>query len=106
MIEVSVKRQNDDIIGFHIEGHSGYADRGSDIICSAVSALAVNCVNSVEELTEDHFSMGSDEERGMIDFELTGTISPESALLLRSLFLGIKGLEKSYRGRYVRLIDC
>ena len=70
MIQVIVKKQKDSITGFHIEGHSGYAERGSDIICSAVSALAINCVNSIEEFTQDEFSVGTDEERGMIDFDL------------------------------------
>lgn len=29
----------DDIVGLSAEGHSGYAERGSDIVCAAVSAL-------------------------------------------------------------------
>jgi hypothetical protein len=105
MIQVIVKKQNDDMVGFHIEGHSGYADRGADIVCSAVSALAINCVNSIEEFTEDLFSVGSDEERGMLDFELTDSVSPESALLLKSLFFGIKEIETSYGSQYVKLIN-
>ena len=63
MIQVSVKKQKDNIVGFHMEGHSGYAEQGADIVCSAISALAINCVNSIEEFTEDLFSVGSDEER-------------------------------------------
>ena len=29
--------------GFEIEGHAGYAQKGSDIICAAVSALSQTC---------------------------------------------------------------
>ena len=105
MIQVIVKKQNENIIGFHMEGHSGYADRGSDIICSAISALAINCVNSIEEFTEDEFSVGSDEERGMIDFELTSKPSKESELLLQSLLLGVEEISKSYGDQYVTLIN-
>jgi len=105
MIQVIVKKQNENIIGFHMEGHSGYADRGSDIICSAISALAINCVNSIEEFTEDEFSVGSDEERGMLDFELTSKPSKESELLLQSLLLGVEEISKSYGNQYVTLIN-
>ena len=69
MIQVIVKKQNGNITGFHMEGHAGYADRGSDIVCASISVLAINCVNSIEEFTEDSFSEGMDEERGMISFD-------------------------------------
>lgn len=103
MIQVIVKKQNENIIGFHIEGHSGYAEYGSDIVCSAVSALAINCVNSIEEFTEDTFSVGSDKERGMIDFVLTGQPSVESRLLLDSMLLGIREISRNYGSQYVTL---
>ena len=105
MTQVVVKKKNENINGFHIEGHSGYADRGVDIVCAAISALAVNCVNSIEEFTSDEFSVGSDEERGMLDFELTATISEQSELFLKSLFLGVKEIEKTYGDQYVRLLN-
>ena len=40
------------MIGFHVEGHAGYADYGQDIVCSAVSVLVINCINSIDELTD------------------------------------------------------
>ena len=105
MIQVIVKKQKDDIIGFHIEGHSGYAGYGSDIICSAVSALTLNCVNSIEEFTEDSFSVENDAERGLLDFTLNSIPSGQSQLLLRSMLLGIQGIEKSYGSQYVTIIN-
>lgn len=106
MIQVNVKKRNESITGFHIEGHSGYAEHGSDIVCAAISALAVNCVNSVEELTQDRFSVESDERRGMIDFQLEGEPSGESQLLLHSLLLGVRGISEKYGSRYIALIHC
>lgn len=105
MIQVIVKKQEDRIIGFHIEGHSGYADHGSDIVCAAVSALSLNCVNSIDQFTEDDFSVESDEDRGLLDFELTSVLSEQSQLLLRSMLLGIRGIEKSYGSQYVSIIN-
>ena len=96
-----VKKEDEKITGFHIEGHSGYASQGEDIICSAVSALAVNCVNSIEAFTEDDFSVESDEERGMIDFDIKGEVSEPAGLLLQSLLLGLSGISKSYGKQYL-----
>ena len=105
MITVAAKKRDNDIIGFHIEGHAEYSKRrGTDIVCSAVSALAVNCINSIEELTGDSFSYGKDDDRGMLDFELTEEISEQSRLLLKSLFLGLGAISKSYGSQYVKII--
>ena len=101
MIQVIVKKQNGNITGFHMEGHAGYADRGSDII----SVLAINCVNSIEEFTEDSFSEGMDEERGMISFDLTGEISEKTQLLLQSMLLGIEHIAEEYGKKYVQIIN-
>lgn len=105
MIQVNVKKQNGKITGFHIEGHSGYAERGNDIICAAISALAINCVNSIEEFTEDDFSVRSDEERGMIDFQMSGVVSEQSGLLLESMIFGIKKISESYGDQYISVIN-
>lgn len=104
MIQVIVKKQKDNITGFHIEGHSGYAGYGSDIICSAVSALAITCVNSIEEFTQDRFSVETDEERGLVDFAVD-SVSADSQLLLRSMLLGIQGIETTYGSQYVTIIN-
>ena len=105
MIQVQVKKQDENVTGFHIEGHSGYDDRGKDIVCAAVSALAINCVNSIEEFTEDEFSVGSDEARGMIDFELSGAGSERAELLLHSLILGLESISETYGNQYISVIN-
>ena len=89
MIQVIVKKQNGNITGFHMEGHAGYADRGSDIVCASISVLAINCVNSIEEFTEDSFSEGMDEERGMISYHLNHP-SKDARLLLNAMILGLE----------------
>lgn len=37
-------------VGFEVSGHSGYADEGSDIICSAVSSCAYMTANTATEI--------------------------------------------------------
>ena len=105
MIQVIVKKKSENITGFHIEGHSGYAEYGSDIICAAVSALAINCVNSIEKFTKDAYVIEQEEKRGMIDFQLTVKPSEQSKLLLDSMVFGIREISRQYGSQYVTLIN-
>ena len=43
--------------GFHSQDHAGYSAEGQDIVCAAVSALVINFVNSLDELTDDHYQI-------------------------------------------------
>ena len=50
MIKATIFRNNaDELVGFEISGHAGFAERGQDIVCAAVSFLATTVVNSLEE---------------------------------------------------------
>ena len=56
MITVTIYKKSNQYLGFDINGHAGYAEEGSDIICAAVSVLSLNTLNSIEAFTEDEFS--------------------------------------------------
>ena len=91
--------------GIELLGHAGYADahqEGQELVCSAVSALALNMVNSVEHFTEDTFTADQDEETGMLRFCFTGKISPEAALLMSSLVFGLQDIEEAYGEPYIK----
>lgn len=40
MTSVKIFKDKSNILGFEISGHSGYAEEGSDIVCSAISTLS------------------------------------------------------------------
>ena len=57
------------ICGFKLSGHAGFAEEGSDIVCSAVSMLVINTINCIEEFTEEKFNYSADNDNGgYIDF--------------------------------------
>jgi len=74
-----------EIVGFNISGH------GNKIVCAAVSALAINAINSIEKLTHTHFSCDYENER-FIDFHLTDKPDANTRLLLESLRLGVRSI--------------
>ena len=104
MVTVTIyENSGQEYTAFRCFGHSGYAPAGEDIVCAAVSALVINTINSIETLVSDCFDMVSDPESGLIDFSLQEGYSKESLLLIRSLVLGLQGIQKSYGTEYIRL---
>ena len=102
MINVIIRRDKDKIVkGIEIKGHAGYAEYGQDIICSAVSSLALNMANSVEEFTDDHFEGSVSEDGGYFSFSFPDEISPESQLLMKSLILGLQNIQRDYGAEYI-----
>ena len=87
------QNETGEITGFRCEGHSGYADSGEDIVCAAISALVINTINSIEELTGDQIDVDIDEDEGYIDASFFEVPGKDAQLLLRSLALGLTNME-------------
>ena len=83
-----------------MQGHAGYAESGSDIVCAAASVLAQNAVNSIEQFTEDTFTVDVNEDLGELYFKIDAGYSHETELLLNSLILGLQGIEEELHGIY------
>ena len=47
--------------------------RDHDIICAAVSALAVNTINAIEQFTEDPFEVEEAEDGGLLPDSFFGS---------------------------------
>ncbi len=90
--------------GFLAKGHAGFDAYGKDIVCAAVSAMIINTINSIEAFTEDAFKTEADKESGQIEFELVSDVSRESELLLKSLALGLQGIEEQYGNQFIKLL--
>jgi uncharacterized protein len=103
MTNAEIYYKEDMPVGFHVEGHAGYAESGSDIICSAISVLTINTVNSVEKLIGDSFSLQTQEADGVMDFKLDEHCTRASVLLLKSLELGLEGIEDQYGKEFIHV---
>ena len=99
MITVSIyELETGSIGGFLFEGHADAGESGYDIVCSAVSALAIGCVNSIEAFTKTSFDEDVHEDGGYLEVIL----KPETAedhdaqLLLKSMALAVSQMAESY----------
>lgn len=84
------------IRGFHITGHSGYSDEGTDVICSAVSSAAYMTANTLTEI------LGVDPEIKVKDGDMYLKIKTDEELqrsqdILRGFLLHLNALCEQYQ---------
>ncbi len=103
MIEATLYlNQDDKYIGFDISGHAGYKRAGKDIICAAVSTLAITICNSIETFTDLMFEQELD-PKGSLHFMITSDTDEQSQLLLSTLALGLTELKNEYGEKYLQV---
>ena len=102
MITVTVLKKDGEFNKIESRGHAGFAEKGQDIICAAVSALMVNTVNSIDSFTEDIIHVISEE--GYLSLEFIVGPSKDSKLLIDSLMLGLSQIQDSYDRAYLKVL--
>lgn len=104
MIQIDVKKSdNGDIIGFHVSGHAGFSQYGTDIVCAGVSVLVINCINSIEKFSDTKFDLYQNEKDGVIDFICRRPLDDKAILLMKSMFYGLQEIQDTYGSEYVTL---
>ena len=104
MISIIItKTSNDTYKSIECNGHAGFADYGNDIVCSAISVLTINTINSLDTLTKDEISVFQDEDKGIIRFVFKDEPSHDAELLVRSFELGIESIYQQYGKKYLNI---
>lgn len=102
---------NQEYMGFTCMGHAGYAKKRlfgnqPDILCSAISTLTINTVNSLEKLTDEKNNMkiSTNEATGFLKCDFLQSITkPDSKVLLDAMILGLTELSKEYGTKYLQV---
>ena len=102
MVTAKVVKSKGKYLSFECSGHAGYARRGKDIICSAISMLTYNCANSVMSLTDS--PIVTEENDGFISWKFTGEVDEKASLLMDSLLIGLMSIMEDYDNKYLTLI--
>lgn len=68
MIKVIVTKDNGIIKNIVIDGHSGYSEAGSDIVCASVSSICITSVNSI--IRFDSSSIEYNENDGHLEVDI------------------------------------
>jgi len=107
MIRVVITRNSEGSISrLEIDGHSGYAEAGSDIICSAVSVTAYTAAGALESLAG--LKRCYRQRDGHMTIQLPKDMDDKqkatAAIIMETAVIGFKQIEHSY-GEYVSVLD-
>ncbi|GGI65837.1 MULTISPECIES: ribosomal-processing cysteine protease Prp [Enterococcus] len=101
MIKGIFKRNDSGRIkSFELTGHADAGEYGSDIVCAAVSALAINTVNGIEALAGVKPLIEANEEEGgqlYVEIPSHHSLTQEQTnitqILLENLLLGLQSVQ-------------
>ena len=96
MIEVEIHEERDGrISAFSVQGHSGTAPKGRDIVCAGVSALSQTALLGLGRHLHREIDFHIDPS-GDLHMKLREAPDDLSEAILRTMRLGIAEIEKAY----------
>lgn len=99
MINVVVIKEKQTIKTIEATGHSGYAEHGSDIVCSAISTLMETLANGLTEIVKAEAKIIVDEKIPHLSITLNETDKEKygyAQVLMQTTILGIKGVAQEF----------
>lgn len=107
MVRVDIYRTaRGDVAGFTASGHAGYAPKGSDIVCAAVSVLTQTAVLALPRHARVTPEVAVDDEEGFLTCRLPRDLDPVQAeraqIILESMVTGLFEIAREY-GDYIEV---
>lgn len=104
MIEVTIcLKDGNKIKGFSISGHAYFAEYGSDIVCSAVSAVAQTAVLGLQHYFGEAVEVQKKEGSLICALsQLKPSEENTAETILKTMYWGLKAIQAQY-GKYVHL---
>jgi len=100
MTKIVFHKQGEDFVRIESNGHTGYAERGEDIVCAAVSALLQGAALGVRDVAGVKANYRVNEEKGSLLLDLPKDIGEQARhdcnVILQTLFVSVSDLEKGY----------
>ena len=100
MTTVSFHLEGSRITGFEVQGHSGYADEGNDIVCAAVTSAVRLCECAINDVLGLEASVKVRQKDASISLKLPGGLGQTSEstcqTLLTALMVHFTELHEEY----------
>ncbi len=105
MITITLFRnKSHKVEGFTVSGHAGFGEKGTDIVCAAVTTAAMTAVNGLTDVA--NIPLSPEVREGYLLCKLPEMLSPEKRreadVLLESMVLTFQNLESQY-GEFICL---
>ena len=95
--------------GFAVNGHSGYAEAGADIVCAAISAAVGLTECTVNEVMGLGAAVKADEQHAFVSLRLPPALNEESENLCQSVLTGLmvylRALGEEYPDNLTVMLD-
>ena len=95
--------------GFAVEGHSGYAEEGSDIVCAAISAAVGLTECTINEVMGLGAAVKAREKSARVSLRLPPALNEESESLCQTVLTGLmvylRALGEEYPDNLTVLLD-
>ena len=101
MINILVIKDKQNIITIEATGHSGYAEAGRDIVCSAVSTLIQNLAVGLTEVLKKQAKIIIDEEIPHMCVSLLDN-DEKAQILMQTTLLSLKEIANGY-SNYIKI---
>ena len=92
MIKVNIKNRNGKVYEIVVKGHAGYDDFGKDIVCAAVSTMAITTINNIICLDD---SIDYVEDSGLLKISIKKETDINQKLL-NNLIMMLEDLKNQY----------
>lgn len=96
---------NGQILRFRAFGHTGYAVRGEDIVCAAISVLTQTAVIGLQEVVGVKPTVKVKD--GYLDCNLPDDLDQhilaEAQLVMNVLYKGLQAIYQEYGGEFLRI---
>lgn len=105
MIQVTIKRTDENSIrAFTVTGHANY-NPGNDIVCAAVSAVTIGTVNSLDTLAQVRLP-SIDYRSGLLkaSIEASAEQHERAQTILESMLIMLQSIAQSYP-EHLKIID-
>ena len=107
MTEITItKNRNGEIVKYLVDGHTGYSDAGTDIVCASVTTAALTALNGLTDVVG--ISVGYEVRDGYLECILPAEMDETSRfgarVLLESMALTFRDLKQQY-GEYISITE-
>ena len=94
MTTIIIFKSKNSYKGFTCTGHAEFDSSGKDIVCASISVLVINTLNAIEKFASEKADVRA--EDGVIECHFPNEINDKTKLLMDTMLLGLKDIEKNY----------
>lgn len=104
MMQITAKRDRRGIFSISAQGHTGYAEQGSDVVCAAISTLMQALQVGLQDVLEmESIKIESDPSVPRMSF-VWDSGDAAGQIIAETIFLSLDAVANSYPG-YVEVVE-